>query len=197
MHRRIMVLALLLSYGASAYAGVILTLKRTGASVDMPIMSVEHTGGAALTALAVSLGDTSFNFDSAQPTAFTGSFSLTLLTPDEVNAEMRSDVLSWSLADFTSGDMWSARLDIDSDMGPATVDWQATLFNNGDLENAVLSLLWADGLTEDVAFHDELQRDPLAPYVIECHGVPETGSLWLALAGATALAWRRFSCLFF
>ena len=187
MHRFLWAACVLLPL--PAHAGVIMTIERTGVSVDNPQFTFTSTEGFAATHIAVTLGDTSYNFDYALPLSQTGTFALALLSPDTLNAEVRSDVLAWELIDFSVGSQFSARVDIDRDVGPATVDWQEMLFNNGELANAVLTVGWTDGTATDVLFHDEAGRDPLVPYSISVEAVPEASSL---LLGAAAISITLF-----
>ncbi len=178
----------------SAHAEMVMTLWRTGVSVDYPRMEMRNTGALPVTSLHLTIGDESKNFDSSQLMVADSDLLLMLLAPDDVNGVIRSDMLSWVFDGFSDDAAFTTKIDIDSDDGPAIVDWQTTLFNNGDMPNAVLSATWENGMVTSRMLSDDLGRDPLAPYSITLsEPVPEPCTFLLLLSGSGALLFFRRS----
>ncbi len=181
-------------WSSQAPAGLVMTLFPTGTSVDFPRITFRNDGPSGIAALSLTIGDTAMHFDSARILDASPDFSATLLSPDEMNASMRSDVLHWIFQSFEPGDAFTAELDLDRDAGPATVDWQHTLFNNGNEPNALLSVLWDGGGESTVTLPDDPERDPSSPYEVSVAPVPvpePTSLLLLVLGGVGLLAHRR------
>jgi len=114
------------------------------------------TAGETLTALRITIGETSFNFDAvgaADPSEATVGASL--LSPDRLGNNIwtpggTSDLLSWSFSDFQAGESFdfSVDLDIDGAFLGSWVDTRLVLFNNDfpfSDPNALLSATFSDG----------------------------------------------------
>ena len=134
----------------------------------------------------LSIGDTSFNFDSAtnEPVSDADDDLLaTLLAPDENSSGgLRSDTALFEFEGFNGGDVFSTRLDIDPDGGDGFVNYRNVLFNNEMSENARATINFRDlatGTTSQLSgvFPD---ADQAARYQITVEGVlggPNCGTI--------------------
>ncbi len=173
-----------------AQAGMLLRLEKTGASVDFPVLTLTNDGLDSATGFSLTIGDESINFDSAQLEGTT-NVDFELLSPDDLNGGLRSDVLIVSFLDFATGSL-AFKLDLDRDIGAATVDWQQTLFNNGAVPNAIATVFWASGETTSLALPDAPSRNPDAPYELHFAAVPEPNAFFLMLVAAAGLLYVRW-----
>ncbi|MDB4978558.1 MAG: hypothetical protein JWM56_744 [Candidatus Peribacteria bacterium] len=197
MLRFLVVLAALTGLAAGARADFVLTMERKSqTTVDSLLFTGLNNGPEEITGLSLTIGDMSKNFDYARITTQSSGLGITLLSPDTLNNAGRSDVLEWSFTGFTRSRSFGADIDIDRDTGSATVDWQTTLFNNGSLANAQLTVHWAAGPESSVILPDSPGRNVFAPYTLSVspsRAVPGPASLPLLLLGGigSACVWRR------
>lgn len=134
---------------------------------DQPIFTIENTStaGESITALSLTIGDTSYQFDAVSPAdpseAATGA---TLLSPNRIpndwwNPSGSSDVLAWSFSDFDAGEALTFSVDLDLDGLPtgSFADARWVLFNN-DFPfadpNALLSVSFSDGSVAELTLPD-------------------------------------------
>ena len=125
---------------------------------DNPSFTLTNTStaGETLTALSISIGDTSFNFDAvAAPDPIEAIVGASLLSPDRFQNNIwtpggTSNLLSWSFSDFQAGESFGFTVDLDIDgafLG-SWVDARFILFNNDfpfSDPNAVVSATFSDG----------------------------------------------------
>lgn len=187
-------LFLLIVMNGPACAGLIMRLERTGSSVDFPNLTLSNMGPGHVSAFTLTIGDEEANFDSAVLVG-TSAVDYVLLSPDDLNAGDRSDVLAFSFLGLGPLSEITWKLDLDRDSGSATVDWQTTLFNNGALDNAIATVFWSNDNVSTLELMDQLNRDPLTPYEVEIpFVVPEVSTFTLAAIAAMFLSiFRRFT----
>lgn len=186
-------LLLLIAMNGFAHAELIMRLERTGNSVDLPHLTLSNTGPGHVSAFTLTIGDEEVNFDSAVLVG-TSAVDYFLLSPDDLNAGGRSDVLAFSFTDFGPLSEVTWKLDLDRDIGSATVDWQTTLFNNGGLDNAIATVVWSNDDVSILELEDVPNRDPLAPYELHVpFAVPETSTfILMAIASFVLPFFRRY-----
>lgn len=192
MHYVIVLIVLLAA--TTARADLIVRLERTGSSVDFPHLTLVNTGPDPLLAFSLSIGNEGMNFDSAVEVFGAEDVGALLVSPDSENGLVRSDVLTLAFMHFDPGLGIALKLDLDGDAGSATVDWQTTLFNNGELPNAIATAQWDNGDSASLTLPDALSRDPLSPYELTLSpvAVPEPHTLALLLSGVLLLSLRVF-----
>lgn len=192
---RLLIVFVCLAMATPASAAT-LTFEPSPSSVELRWLMVENIDDTALAGLSLTIGDTTKNFDSARLTNDSSlGIALSVLSPDESNANLRSDFLELSFAGFGPGLHAKLLVDLDGDTGSQTTDWQTTLFNNGDASNAQLTMHWIDGATQSLVLTDEIGRNPQSAYTVNVPhpiNIPEPASLVLALLGTlSAFMLRR------
>ena len=107
--------------------------------------------GVVIDEFALSIGDTSFNFDSATTDPISDAdddLLATLLAPDENSSGgLRTDTALFEFEGFNRGDVFGTRLEIDPDSGDGFVSYRNVLFNNGMSENARATISFRDVAT--------------------------------------------------
>lgn len=142
--------ALAPTVAASLYQyGYEMTLDGSGEAhgYNAPRITLKNTGNTRISGLSLTIGDVSRNFDAfVEPTVSEG-LGFSLLTIDDVNHGLRSDVLGVAFTGFDLDATWSGLLDIDHDVYP--LGWPGTI------EDA-RQVLWLNGVNAEltVTFED-------------------------------------------
>lgn len=169
------------------------TFERTAAQPELNRLTLVNDDVNFIAGFTLTIGDIGKNFDSLTIINADSGIVPSLVTPDGVNAGVRSDLLSINFLGFELGKSIVMKADIDGDTGSQTVDWQTTLFNNGDAANAILTVTWSDGITSSLVLPDEAGRDPMIPYHVSVPhvSVPEPVSILLLALGVVSIFFRR------
>ncbi len=149
---------------------------------------------------SLSIGDTAYNFDSVFGEAATpAEFGIVpaLLSPDRVDAAVRSDVLNYTFTAFDPAEYFQFQVDLDPDSSglPQTVDFQTILFDvDGSIsaDNALVTVRFGDSTLLSGRLPDFAQS-PTTTYLFS-QAVPEPTSFALVGIGGMGLmlaGWRR------
>lgn len=151
---------------------------------------------AQITGFSATIGDTGKNFDLVNNiNAFADpglDLAWTLNSPDTLQDNVRSDIVSWSLTGFDPGDRFDFNADIDDDIiGNTPESFDQILFNNGVLPNSVITVWFADGgITGSIsmALPDATSA---ARYDYSAAGqIPEPATLFLVALGMAGIGLR-------
>ncbi len=115
---------------------------------NAPIFNLTNIGTAEITNFSLTIGDTRYNYDAFA--YITSDSAYTLLSPDTVNANVRSNIMEISFDDMAMGDVFRANVDIDPDPSSGLsvqVDAREVLFNNNGRPNAVVTVDFDNGET--------------------------------------------------
>lgn len=193
MSRMMMIGMIAFSLCMSAHAAQF-TFERTATLPELNRLTLDNDDDAEIMGFTLTIGDLAKNFDSMSLIDVSAGVTPVLLAPDGINAGLRSDVLSLTFSGFEPGKHVVMKVDIDGDTGSQTTDWQTTLFNNGGVDNAILTVAWEGGLSRSFVLPDDPGRDAMAPYRVSVSpvSVPEPSSLLLLAVSLTLFTCRRF-----
>jgi hypothetical protein len=93
------------------------------------------------------IGDPARSFDIATIVTSSSSTGVraTVVTPDAVNDEVRSEKLEVTFTGLTPGKFVSMASDLDAANRNTTEDFTRVFFNNGDVPNATILVEFSDG----------------------------------------------------
>lgn len=124
---------------------------------DAPTFEITNTSDTAqLSFLSLDIGDNAFNFDDIQNVSGPNGGSANILFGDTVNDGSGVDLIGFTFSSFDAGDVMSWQSDIDADGGDSIVDYRTTLFNNADINNALLVAVFNTGDALRIEFPDLL-----------------------------------------
>ncbi len=120
------------------------------ANPGVSIFRLKNTSPTAeITGFSVTIGDTDYNFDKVydENTLIDpdGDLLAVLVTGDAVQGEIRTDLAEYSFTGFDPGDRFQFTTDIDLDGANTDELFNTVFFNNGDADNAVISVSFLAG----------------------------------------------------
>lgn len=114
---------------------------------NAPTFTLTNTSSSALiTRFAVTIGNTSRNFDLAESMSAPAGGTISVIQGDTVNGAIRVDEFILGFTSFDPADVSSFRLDVDTDNANTLQDYRNTLFNNGTLPNSVVTVDFSNAM---------------------------------------------------
>ena len=104
------------------------------------------TSNARLTYFRMTIGDTTFNYDSVFNLRGFGNAGTTITQGDTTNNGRRTNGLIFTFDDFDSGETIAFNADIDRDINPDIPAPPNVLVNNGNRDNLEIEARFSDGL---------------------------------------------------
>ncbi len=147
---------------ANAATGFTMEMTKNGNTFDTALVTLMNTSStASLTSLTLNFATSPYNIDRAVSFTRLGAggvqLNWSILSPDSSDGSVRSDLLSMTFTGFEArnpDEGLSFALDFDPDNSNSSdMDFRNILFNNGALNNAVLTVGFSDGtsLTQTLA----------------------------------------------
>jgi hypothetical protein len=119
-----------------------------------PTMTLENSGGALISALCITIGDTVYNFDSSTVSSAIG-IGYDLIIPDtNSTGGVRSDEIRFTFTVFDNDEKFRFTGEIDVDNANTSEIWHVIMINNGALPNSILSVDFADHHHVDLVLPD-------------------------------------------
>jgi len=173
---------------------------------DCPLIVIGNSStSASITNFALTIGDTSYNFDAVMFVTPNPSVTATSFSPDTIQGGIRVDQLSVNFSGFVPGQQFGIRTDIDrdADNGLSFTNFRTALLAAADPANrAHVTVTFSDGnvLTDILSPFDQQGNTVVLTSSFRCAPtvsmgsiqsgesmvVPEPSALLLAAVGATA-----------
>lgn len=189
-------LALLGLSQSSAHAQVTGYTLRLSGDFNVPRIRLTNDSGlATITALSLTIGDTTRNFDFAIGESFTSGIAFVQVSPDNGNGGVRSDVVSYTFTGFSPTSFFQFDADVDIDAGNSGEDYRQVLFDlNGtdSSDNSLVTVNFSDG----IVLSGNLPDFPTNPnnvftfsqHTVPSNVIPEPGTVALLTSGLLPLA---------
>jgi hypothetical protein len=153
-----------LSAAVPAHAAVPFTGQITGGNVAT--FKIINESRDPITQVSITIGNTAYEFDHSHKSASTS------LNPDLVSASFTSsglsDVVTVTADGFDPRETLTFYIDLDEDGQNNVVDFRTILFDNGNADNAVVTVTTDQGGTESLT----LPENPAEPYSIASDSRP-------------------------
>ncbi|MEO0762421.1 MAG: hypothetical protein AAFZ09_11530, partial [Pseudomonadota bacterium] len=142
-------LALLPAAAQAAVLDFRLTFDGTGTTIpgtrNVPLVTIENLGDGQIESFELTIGDTAFNFDGVYQLSDPAGGTSTIEVGDDLifgNTSPVFDSIRLGFTGFDRGEQVSFGLDIDDDSGAVQQDFARVLFDNGDIDNAVATVVF-------------------------------------------------------
>ncbi len=161
---------------------------------NVPTFTLENIGQINITGYSLTIGNIAYNWDAIYQEVDNDNVGYSLVSGDAVDSgALRVDMFEYAFTSFSAGNIFIHEADVDKDDYNTLENYKTILFNNGDSDNALLtvSFLGADALSMTLPDYTGVLDVFEFSQSVDTNPIPEPATMLLFGTGLAVLVGSR------